>query len=123
MIKVLFCAWGNICRSPTADGVLRKKSKPQALPIKWKSIPLAHQLAYWQSPDARSQQAAAKRGYDLSLLRARQVSPSDFTEFDYVLAMDYDNLSDLKPLSLRKRAQNRSCFKTFGSDNLQQRSA
>lgn len=118
MIKVLFVCLGNICRSPTADGVLRKKIQAAGLADQVEVDSAG--TSNWhigKAPDARSQQAAAKRGYDLSLLRARQVAPSDFTEFDYVLAMDYDNLSDLKAIKpAQARTEPQLFLKTFGSD-------
>jgi protein-tyrosine phosphatase len=88
---------GNICRSPTAEAVLRAKLE---------SAGLAHRVHVdsagtggWHvgdPPDSRSQCHAAKRGYDLSGLRARRVTPEDFDRFDFILAMDEDNLADLQ---------------------------
>lgn len=98
-MKVLFVCLGNICRSPTAEGVLRHKLLEAGL---------AEQVEVdsagtgdWhvgKAPDTRTRQAALRRGYDLSLLRARQVSVEDFSRFDLVLAMDHSNLRDLKGL-------------------------
>lgn len=100
MVKVLFVCLGNICRSPTADGVFRKLVTDQQL----------HDLVQvdsagtgnWhvgKAPDRRSQAAAARRGYDLSGLRARQVNSSDFDEFDYILPMDDANFCDLQRMA------------------------
>lgn len=88
---------GNICRSPTAEGVFRT----QALAIGLESslfIDSAGTHAYHvgAEPDTRSQLYAAKRGYDLSHQRARQIKASDFVQFDYLLAMDKDNLALLQ---------------------------
>jgi protein-tyrosine phosphatase len=95
--RVLFVCMGNICRSPTAEGVFRHLVEEQGLTAKI-IIDSAgtHDYHIGNPPDARSQAAAARRGYDLSGLRARQVVRDDFTAFDYVLAMDEDNLGLLQ---------------------------
>jgi protein-tyrosine phosphatase len=97
MIKVLFVCMGNICRSPTAEGVFRYQVE-QAGFKKQIIIDSAgtHSYHVGSKPDSRAQEAAAKRGFDLSRLRARQVRVDDFREFDYVLAMDRDNLASLQ---------------------------
>lgn len=91
--RVLFVCMGNICRSPTAEGVFRHLVEEQGLSEKI-IIDSAgtHDYHIGDAPDARSQAAAARRGYDLSSLRARQVMRDDFRTFDYVLAMDEANL-------------------------------
>jgi protein-tyrosine phosphatase len=96
MIKVLFVCLGNICRSPTAHGVLERKLAVAGLSAKVE-VDSAGTAAWHvgKQPDMRSQQAARKRDYDLSHLRARQAVPNDFLEFDYVLAMDNENLENL----------------------------
>jgi len=90
--KILFVCMGNICRSPTAEGVFRHVVERDGLSgaIHIDSAG-THAYHIGEPPDARSLAAAAKRGYDLSELRARQVSVEDFVEFDYVLAMDLHN--------------------------------
>jgi len=95
-IKVLFVCMGNICRSPTAEGVFRKLVIEEGL-IELIEIDSAGTHAYHvgSSPDRRAQQAASARGYDLSGLIGRQVADQDFTRFDYILAMDRDNLGNL----------------------------
>jgi protein-tyrosine phosphatase len=95
--RVLFVCMGNICRSPTAEGVFRHLVEQQGLAAKI-IIDSAgtHDYHIGNPPDARSQAAAARRGYDLSGLRARQVVPDDFAAFDYVLAMDKGNLDLLR---------------------------
>ena len=92
--RVLFLCMGNICRSPTAEGVFRQRVADAGLATQV-SIDSAgtHNYHPGKAPDIRSQQHAAKRGYDLSALRARQLSDEDFTEFDLLLAMDWDNLA------------------------------
>jgi protein-tyrosine phosphatase len=92
--SVLFVCMGNICRSPTAHGVLLHKV--QALGLQeFVTVDSAgtHNYHPGSPPDGRSQEHAAKRGYDLSDLRARQIRKSDFDQFDHILVMDWDNLS------------------------------
>lgn len=98
-VRVLLVCLGNICRSPTAEGVLRERLRAQGLhgQVEVDSAGTGD----WHigsAPDARSQRHAQRRGYDLSGLRARQVIEADFHRFDLVLAMDEDNLSDLERL-------------------------
>lgn len=92
---------GNICRSPTAEGVFRHQVMLAGLTGRIR-IDSAGTHAYHigHAPDARSQAAAAARGYELGNLRARQVAPRDFFEFDFILAMDKDNLAELTRLPL-----------------------
>ncbi len=102
--KVLCVCLGNICRSPTAEVIFRHYCD-------------AHQLNVWvdsagtsnyhpnKAPDLRSQQHAKKRGYDLSALRARQISLHDFIEFDLILAMDEQNLQDIQDLQQQALAE------------------
>lgn len=97
--RVLFVCLGNICRSPTAEAVFRRKAEQTG----WSGLLQADSAgtAAWhigKAPDARSQDHARERGYDLSTLRARQVSLDDFVIFDHILAMDDDNLDTLKRL-------------------------
>jgi protein-tyrosine phosphatase len=93
-LSVLFVCMGNICRSPTAEGVFRRRVEDAGL-VRAVHIESAGTHAYHigEPPDSRSQEYAAKRGYDLSKQRARKVSASDFAKFDYLLAMDHDNLA------------------------------
>ena len=96
MVNVLFICMGNICRSPTAEGVFRDKVKQEHLDDKI-SIDSAGTHAYHvgNPPDERAQQAALKRNIDLSMQRARRVDVSDFSAFDYLIAMDESNKEDL----------------------------
>lgn len=99
MTRVLFVCLGNICRSPTAEGVLRHMmdAMPDAPEVEIDSAGTGG----WHvgnPPDPRAIEAAARRGIDLSALRVRQVTAADFDAFDYVLAMDRDNLRNLKAL-------------------------
>lgn len=87
---------GNICRSPTAEGVFRKKVADAGLTdVILIDSSGTHAYHVGASPDRRAQQAASGRGYDLSDLIGRQVSDNDFERFDYILAMDQDNMDNL----------------------------
>jgi protein-tyrosine phosphatase len=91
---------GNICRSPTAQGVLRAKLDLAGLGSRVHVDSAG--TGNWhvgEPPDARAQRHAAKRGYDLSRLRGRQVDERDFLEFDFILAMDRANLIDLQRIA------------------------
>ncbi len=99
-MKVLFVCLGNICRSPTAEGVFRAVvEREQACFIT--TIDSAGTADYHvgDPPDARTRAAARERGYDLSDLRARAVQPEDFHEFDFILAMDRANLATLQGMA------------------------
>jgi protein-tyrosine phosphatase len=97
--RVLFVCLGNICRSPTAEGVLRHLL-PQEAPELQVEVDSAGTADYHigDPPDSRSRRAALRRGIDLSGLRARQVTPGDFARFDLILAMDRDNLARLEAM-------------------------
>ncbi|OBQ37213.1 MAG: hypothetical protein AN484_25165 [Aphanizomenon flos-aquae WA102] len=86
---------GNICRSPTAEEVLRVKARQAGLSIEFDSAGTEN-YHIGDAPDARSVRHAHDRGYDLSGLRARQVHASDFHEFDLILAADELNLRELR---------------------------
>ncbi len=98
-VKVLFVCMGNICRSPTAEAVFRHYVEQEGLAghIHIDSAG-THDYHIGEAPDARTQRAARQRGYDMSMLRGRQVEAGDFRRFDYVLAMDEANLDILKRL-------------------------
>ena len=98
-MKVLFVCLGNICRSPTAEGVFRHYVEQAGLSDKI-TIDSAG-TAEWhigKAPDPRTVAAAAKRGYDLSPLRGRQAQAEDFAKFDLILAMDKSNLRNLQAI-------------------------
>jgi len=93
--RILFVCLGNICRSPTAQGVFERLAEEAALNVAADSAGTGG----WHvgdAPDPRAVHAAAGRGYDLSALRARQAGPEDFEEFDLILAMDRANLAALE---------------------------
>lgn len=89
---------GNICRSPIADGLLRKKVKEKGL--KWE-VDSAGTIALHQgeAPDHRMVETARKRGTDISMLRARQFTANDFESFDYIFAMDFSNKKNILSLA------------------------
>jgi protein-tyrosine phosphatase len=95
-VKILFVCLGNICRSPTAEAVFRAVAAREA-PELMIEVDSAGTAGYHigEPPDLRTRQAATRRGYDMSSLRARIVEPSDFEDFDFILAMDRENLGVL----------------------------
>ncbi|MBR9867197.1 MAG: low molecular weight phosphotyrosine protein phosphatase [Oceanospirillales bacterium] len=95
--SVLFVCLGNICRSPTAHGVFRSRVEQRGL-AHLIEIDSAGTAGYHigNPPDHRAVASARQRGYDLSDLRARQAISADFDHYDYIIAMDKENLSELK---------------------------
>lgn len=95
-MKILFVCLGNICRSPTAEGVFRKKAADAGI-LERLTVDSAGTNNYHpgEPPDPRTQKHALARGYDLSALRARAVQDHDFEQFDWLLAMDSLNYSTL----------------------------
>ena len=95
-IRVLMVCTGNICRSPTAEGVLRHKLAEAGMADRVE-VESAGTVDYHAGspPDHRAQQSALRRGYDLSRQRARQLRPSDFERYDLLLAMDSDHLDQM----------------------------
>jgi protein-tyrosine phosphatase len=91
MKRVLFVCTGNICRSPTAEGVLRHLAKKMNVPVEVESAG-THDYHVGNPPDPRAQRHAHGRGYDLSAQRARQLRRRDFEEFDLLVAMDRGHL-------------------------------
>lgn len=103
MKKVLFVCLGNICRSPTAEAVFRGMLSERGL-----SGEILHDSCgtagyhVGEPPDHRAQQAAGKRGYPMADLRGRQLADEDFETFDYLLAMDRANLSEMQKRAPRR---------------------
>jgi len=110
-VKILFVCLGNICRSPTAEGVFRALAAREAPELQIE-VDSAGTAGYHvgAAPDARTRQAASRRGYDLESLRARVVEPRDFDDFDLILAMDRENL---QVLSRRAPANRRDRVRLF----------
>lgn len=97
--SVLLVCMGNICRSPTAEGVLRSMLEQAGLGGRvLLDSAGTHAYHVGEAPDPRSRRAAARRGYRLDSLRARQVEAADFERFDLILAADRQNLRELKRL-------------------------
>ena len=123
MIRVLFVCAGNICRSPIAEGVVRRMLHEEKLADRIE-VDSAGMQAYHigEAPDQRAQRAAARRGYDLSGLRARQVGAEDFAHFDLILAMDRSCLAALKRLCPAERREHLGLFmdhaKAFDDDEV-----
>lgn len=112
--SVLMVCMGNICRSPTAEAVLRHKLRAAGLEARVQVDSAGtHAWHAGAPPDMRSQRHATRRGYDLSALRAREVVDADFTRFDLILAMDWDNLALLEercPPELQHKLQRLTQF-------------
>jgi len=107
--SILFVCMGNICRSPTAEGIFRRLVQECAPDLDlFVDSAGTHDYHRGHAPDARAQAAARARGVDLGSLRARQIRDSDFETFDLILAMDEGNLSALRhrcPRALQTRLQ------------------
>lgn len=99
-VRVLFVCLGNICRSPTAEGVFRRLLERERLEsVIHVDSAGTHAYHVGSPPDARAQEAALRRGIDLSALRGRRTGPEDMAVFDHVLAMDRENLANLISIS------------------------
>jgi protein-tyrosine phosphatase len=98
-VALLVVCTGNICRSPTAEGVLRHIARERGLADRVHVASAGtHDYHVGEAPDPRSVEHASKRGYDLSSQRAMQVAKRHFEEFDYILAMDRGHLRILKQM-------------------------
>jgi len=116
--RVLFVCLGNICRSPSAEGVMRKLIAEHGLSGRIE-VDSAGTHAYHvgEPPDRRASAAAARRGIDLSALRGRRVESSDFHRFDYILAMDRENLSNLLAIAPAGHEAKARLFLEFGTQS------
>ena len=116
-MSILFVCLGNICRSPTAEAVLRELARKEA-PRLALEIDSAGTADYHigAPPDPRSQRAALRRGIDISGLRARQVIGADFARFDFILAMDRDNLRALNTLRPRNSSAQTRLFLKYAPE-------
>jgi protein-tyrosine phosphatase len=116
-VSILFVCLGNICRSPTAEGVLRHLAALGS-PRLVLEIDSAGTADYHigAPPDLRSQRAALRRGIDISGLRARQIIAADFARFDFILAMDRDNLTELNVLRPRSSSAQTGLFLEYAPE-------
>ncbi|MXS81940.1 low molecular weight protein-tyrosine-phosphatase [Nitrosomonas oligotropha] len=113
-IKVLFVCMGNICRSPTADAVFRHHVKSAGVDhLIHVDSAGTHAYHIGDPPDHRAQSTALQRGYKMHELRARAVESSDFEEFDYILAMDKENLTLLLQRSPRQHVNKIQLFMQY----------
>lgn len=120
-VNVLFVCLGNICRSPTAEGVFRALVEDRNLSeliVTDSAGTAAYHIG--NPPDRRSQQAALQRGIDISDLRARQVKPEDFHHYHWILAADHQNYQDLKQIqqSVTNPSANLAMFLDFGKHEI-----
>lgn len=112
--RVLFVCTGNICRSPTAEGVARGLAIRQGVGDLFEFDSAGtHDYHVGESPDSRTVAAALKRGYDLAPLRARRVTEYDFVRFDHVLAMGRDHLGLLQKACPRPQQRKLGLFLDF----------
>jgi protein-tyrosine phosphatase len=110
--SILFVCTGNICRSPTAEAVMRHLAGKVSLEIRIESAGIGD----WHvgdPPDERAQRHARQRGYDLSAQRARQIGPRDLEEFDLILAMDRGHLRALLGMA---RPEQRGKIRLFAAE-------
>lgn len=115
--RILFVCLGNICRSPTAEAVFRATAARHLSDLEL-TIDSAGTAGYHvgEPPDRRTREAAARRGYDLSQLRARVVEPADFERFDLILAMDRQNLTTLARRAPRVARERIRLFLEYAPD-------
>jgi low molecular weight protein-tyrosine phosphatase len=116
-VRVLFVCMGNICRSPTAQGVFEKLVAETDLSgVVQIDSAGTHTYHVGESPDSRASMAAQRRGIDLSGKKARRVQETDFEAFDYVLAMDRSNFEDLAALCLPEHLSKLHLFLDFAPE-------
>ena len=113
MTSILFVCLGNICRSPTAEAVFRARAAGQGILIDSAGTGAWHA---GQGPDPRSRTEGESRGYSFAGQAARKVRVQDFYDFDFILAMDASNLSDLKSIRPKDGTAMLSLFRPDGSD-------
>ncbi len=114
MYRILLVCMGNICRSPTAEGVLRHFVRQARLGDRVEIDSAGtHGYHAGEAPDGRTQRAAAARGYDLSQLRARKVAPQDLEYFDLILAMDKTNLDNLQRMAMPEQLGKIKLFMSY----------
>ena len=115
--RVLLVCMGNICRSPTAEGVLRQFIKINNLgDVVEVDSAGTHGYHVGEAPDSRTQRAAAIRGYNLSQLRARKVARQDLDYFDLILAMDKSNLDNLQRMATPEQQEKIQLFMAYAKN-------
>ncbi|NVJ62106.1 MAG: low molecular weight phosphotyrosine protein phosphatase [Gammaproteobacteria bacterium] len=117
-VSILFVCLGNICRSPTAEGIFRHMVREQGLHdrIQTDSCGTAG-YHIGAKPDKRSLATAQKRGYDFSDLRARKLEAKDLDRFDHILVMDKSNLDDTLQLANESNKHKVQLFLSYHTDN------
>ena len=116
-VTVLFICSGNICRSPTAQGVLEGKVTQAGLTQKvFVDSAGTHGFHVGSPPDNRAQRAATRRGFDLSRQRSRRIVDGDFANFDYLIGMDHDNMHKLREACPPAHYDKLSLFMEFVAD-------
>ena len=117
MVRILFVCTGNICRSPTAEGVFRHMMREKNIE-NWVEVASAgtHGYHVGEAPDQRAQKAAARRGYDLSRIRARKLAPQDIDYFDLILAMDRSSLESLRLICSPERSEHLGLFMDYSAN-------
>lgn len=110
MVNILFVCTGNICRSPTAEGILRQRIATRGL--SWINTDSAGTHGYHtgEAPDHRSIATAKKRGFDLSMLRARKLQPGDFHQFDLILGLDQSHVQMMERMAPKNAKANIALF-------------
>ena len=115
-VSVLFVCMGNICRSPTAQGVFENLVRSYGLEQDiYIDSAGTHAYHVTEPPDLRAQEAARRRGLDLSQQRSRQINVEDFDAFDYVLVMDRTNWKDLQAIAAPEQQQRIQLFMQFAT--------
>jgi protein-tyrosine phosphatase len=115
-LKILFVCMGNLCRSPTAEAVFRHYVTEARLTPRIVIDSAGTHVSHKGDPaDARAQRFAAQRGYDLSTLRTRQLMKEDFARFDYLLAMDDNNLAAMTRASPAEHTGKLSLLMRYGA--------
>jgi len=119
MTKVLVVCMGNICRSPTGEAILKAKAQQLGVDVE---VDSAGTIGYHQGnpPDARARVAGENRGYSFAGIRARQVTDSDFSDFDYILAADAANLDDLLQRCPKEHQHKLSLFMSHSSSDYEE---